>query len=223
MQLRALKDLGDQATGKVVGTAAAVATDPVGTARGLASNGAKTALRLPVRAGLAATGPALNAVSHAVALAGSAVRTGRQVRDRLVPGRGGSGWSGPADSHVAATPVAKPPARTTPPGPKPSASASDVPEAAALVGAPGAADEAVARAERAVATTAPAGSSLDHEDLPLDDYDHLTLPALRARLARLDLTSLVQLRDYEKAHANRLPVVTMLENRIAKVTDSNGK
>jgi hypothetical protein len=127
------------------------------------------------------------------------------------------------DNPVVETPVARPPARTTPPSPKPSAGASNVPEAAVLVGAPGAADEAVARAERAVAATAPAGSSLDHEDLPLDDYDHLTLPALRARLARLDLTALIQLRDYEKAHANRLPVVTMLENRIAKVTDSNGK
>ena len=63
---------------------------------------------------------------------------------------------------------------------------------------------------------------LAHDDLPVVDYDHLTLPALRARLVRLDLTSLIQLRDYEKAHANRLPVVTMLDNRIAKVTGSNG-
>jgi hypothetical protein len=89
---------------------------------------------------------------------------------------------------------------------------------ATLAGAPGTADEAVARAERAVGGAAPSGASLDHGDLPLEDYDHLTLPALRARLARIDLTGLVQLRDYEKAHANRLPVVTMLENRIAKVT-----
>jgi hypothetical protein len=62
------------------------------------------------------------------------------------------------------------------------------------------------------------GATLAHAELPLEDYDHLTLGSLRARLAKLDLTALVQLRDYERVHANRLQVLTMLENRIAKVT-----
>ena len=223
LQKQNLKDLRDQATGKAVSTAAAVATDPVGTARGLAATGAKTALRLPVRAGVAATGPAMGAVSRALALAGSALRTGRQVRDRFVPGRGDAGWSGPAEIPVAEPPVDAATSFSRPtPAPARAEPQPEIPQAAALVGAPGTADEAVARAERAVAASAPSGSVLGHEDLPLADYDHLTLPALRARLARLDLTSLVQLRDYEKAHADRLPVVTMLENRIAKVTASNG-
>src|SRR4051794_26348522 len=217
-----LKDLRDQATGKVVSTAAAAVTDPVGTAKGLAAGGAKTALRLPVRAGVAATGPAMGAVSRALAMVGSAMRTGRIVRDRVIPGRGDTGWSGPAD-----IPVAEPPAKaaTTIPRPEPTPAPEperEVPEAAVLVGAPGAQDEAVTRAERAVGATASAGAVLAHDDLPVADYDHLTLPALRARLVRLDLTSLIQLRDYEKAHANRLPVVTMLDNRIAKMTGSNG-
>lgn len=56
-----------------------------------------------------------------------------------------------------------------------------------------------------------------HEDLPLEDYDHLTLGSLRGRLRSLDVDQLVRLRSYEKAHANRLPVVTMLDNRIAKL------
>ncbi|MBC7374308.1 MAG: hypothetical protein H7323_09995 [Frankiales bacterium] len=64
------------------------------------------------------------------------------------------------------------------------------------------------------------GIVLDHDELPLPDYDHLTLGALRGRMRSLDLPQLVALRDYEKAKANRLPVVTMLDNRIAKlVTD----
>jgi hypothetical protein len=58
---------------------------------------------------------------------------------------------------------------------------------------------------------------LDHDDLPLADYDHMTLGSLRGRLRSLDLAQLVQVRDYEKAHADRLPVVTMLDNRIAKL------
>jgi hypothetical protein len=61
------------------------------------------------------------------------------------------------------------------------------------------------------------GAVLAHDQLPLEDYDHLTLGSLRARLAKLDPVALNQLRDYERTHANRLPVLTVLENRIAKV------
>ncbi|MDX6199393.1 MAG: hypothetical protein QOJ79_2544 [Actinomycetota bacterium] len=56
-------------------------------------------------------------------------------------------------------------------------------------------------------------------DLPLPDYDHMTLGALRGRLRSLDMQQLVQLRDYEKSKAHRLPVVTMLDNRIAKLAN----
>ena len=61
----------------------------------------------------------------------------------------------------------------------------------------------------------------DHDELPLPDYDHMTLGSLRGRLRSLDMQQLVQLRDYEKSKADRLPVVTMLDNRIAKL--SNGE
>lgn len=59
------------------------------------------------------------------------------------------------------------------------------------------------------------GALLEHEDLPLDDFDHLTLPQLRGRIRRLDEVALAQVRDYERAHGDRLPVLTLLENRIA--------
>ena len=61
----------------------------------------------------------------------------------------------------------------------------------------------------------------DHSELPLADYDHMTLGALRGRLRSLDMQQLVQLRGYEKSKADRLPVITMLDNRIAKL--SNGE
>ncbi|HWL35459.1 MAG TPA: hypothetical protein VNQ77_04635 [Frankiaceae bacterium] len=61
------------------------------------------------------------------------------------------------------------------------------------------------------------GATLSHDELPLADYDHLTLGSLRARLPKLDAVALVQLLDYERSHAHRLPVLTMLENRIAKI------
>lgn len=58
------------------------------------------------------------------------------------------------------------------------------------------------------------GADLAHADLPLADFDHLTVPQLRGRLRTLELPQLVQLRDYEQAHAHRLPVLTLLDNRI---------
>lgn len=61
------------------------------------------------------------------------------------------------------------------------------------------------------------GAALSHDELPLADYDHMTLGGLRGRLRVLDLTSLQQLLDYERAHADRLSITTMLSNRIAKV------
>ncbi|MDT7539513.1 MAG: hypothetical protein QOI82_3098 [Actinomycetota bacterium] len=58
----------------------------------------------------------------------------------------------------------------------------------------------------------------DEYELPLPDYDGMTLGALRGRLRSLDMQQLVLLRDYEKSKAHRLPVITMLDNRIAKLS-----
>lgn len=61
-----------------------------------------------------------------------------------------------------------------------------------------------------------------HDALPLADYDHMTLGSLRGRLRTLSVDQLVLVRAYEKAHADRLPVVTMLDNRIAKLASDAG-
>ena len=57
----------------------------------------------------------------------------------------------------------------------------------------------------------------EHDQLPLPDYDHLPVQGLISRIRTLDATGLQTLLDYEKAHADRLAVVTMLENRIANL------
>jgi hypothetical protein len=67
---------------------------------------------------------------------------------------------------------------------------------------------------------AQAGGLKSAADLPLEDFDHMTAPQLRGRLRRLDKVQLVQLLDYERAHAHRVPIVVMLENRIAKLLDA---
>ncbi|HEX4017113.1 MAG TPA: hypothetical protein VHX15_10285 [Frankiaceae bacterium] len=64
---------------------------------------------------------------------------------------------------------------------------------------------------------AEAGGLKRSADLPLKDFDGMTGPQLRGRLRTLDQVQLVQLLDYERAHANRVPIVLMLENRITKL------
>jgi hypothetical protein len=58
------------------------------------------------------------------------------------------------------------------------------------------------------------------QDLPITDFDNVSIGSLRARLRSLSVEDLVTLREWEKAHAHRLPVLTLLDNRIAKVSAS---
>ena len=57
-----------------------------------------------------------------------------------------------------------------------------------------------------------------HSEAPLDGFDQMTIGSLRGRLGSLSLTALETLRDYERSHTGRPQVLTMLDNRIAKVT-----
>jgi hypothetical protein len=54
-------------------------------------------------------------------------------------------------------------------------------------------------------------------ELPVPNYDELSLPSLRARLRNLDPAQLRVLADYERAHAARPDVITMFERRITKL------
>lgn len=81
--------------------------------------------------------------------------------------------------------------------------------------------EVIAQVEQVAEELAPEPIT-EHRDLPLPDYDHLTLGSLRGRLRSLDVAQLVALRNYEKAKGDRLPVVTMLDNRIAKLSSAPG-
>ncbi|MDQ1727192.1 MAG: hypothetical protein QOK14_1237 [Frankiaceae bacterium] len=56
-----------------------------------------------------------------------------------------------------------------------------------------------------------------HSAPPLEGFDEMTIGSLRGRLGSLDLGDLEALRDYERDHSARPQVLTMLENRIAKV------
>ena len=57
----------------------------------------------------------------------------------------------------------------------------------------------------------------DRDRLPIADFDSISLGSLRARLRSLSLQELATLRGWEKTHGRRAPVLTLLDNRIARV------
>ena len=108
----------------------------------------------------------------------------------------------------AGTPIPAAPAKPKPaPAPKP-----DNP-AAREVGAPGAVTEQVEHIADKLDIEAPD----NRDELPIPDFDNISIGSLRARLRSLSVEQLVTLREWEQAHAHRLNVITTLDNRIAKL------
>lgn len=58
-----------------------------------------------------------------------------------------------------------------------------------------------------------------HDSLPLPDYDHLPLEAVRQRIRALSSDELQQVLAYEKAHAGRLLVIQTMEARLQELAD----
>jgi hypothetical protein len=105
--------------------------------------------------------------------------------------------------------AAKPRAAAKPAAAKPAPAAPAAPAAAA-----------------AAETTAPGGhvrlvqpDEAPAAQLPLANYDELTVPSLRARLRNLSADQLGQLIAYEKSHADRADVITMFERRVTKLAE----
>jgi len=93
-------------------------------------------------------------------------------------------------------------------------------EPEAVVAETTAAAEASAAAKAAPAPEAPPEAA---GELPLANYDELTVASLRARLRNLSNDDLVQLKEYEAAHQNRPEVIKMFQNRLIKMTSSMPK
>jgi hypothetical protein len=90
----------------------------------------------------------------------------------------------------------------------------EVPAAAREAGAPGAVTAEVEEVTAQLHVEEPES----RDELPIPDFDNVSLGSLRGRLRSLSLEQLVVLREWEQAHAHRLPVVTHHDNRIAKVS-----
>src|SRR4051812_22858022 len=118
-----------------------------------------------------------------------------------------------ATAKPAATPNATPKAAA-----KPATKAAPKPDnrAAREVGAPGAVTEQVEKITEKLDVAAPD----TRDELPIPDFDNISIGSLRARLRPLTVEQLVTLREWEQAHAHRLNVITTLDNRIAKLADT---
>ncbi len=79
--------------------------------------------------------------------------------------------------------------------------------------------ETSAPAASAPAAAAPASGAAPAAELPIANYDELSIASLRARLRNLSAGQLSQLIDYEKGHAGRADVISMFERRIAKLAE----
>jgi hypothetical protein len=148
---------------------------------------------------------------------GSLLSVSDKIRNK--PATAEAPATAPAAAHETAAPAtaAAPAAATAP-------ETTAVPDVAPAAAAP---EEVVAPETTAVpdvvaapeTTAVPdvAAASEVAAELPLANYDSLTIASLRARLRNLSADQLAQLIDYEKAHANRAEVITMFERRITKL------
>ena len=89
-------------------------------------------------------------------------------------------------------------------------------EAAREVGAPGAVTHEVEQIVEHLDVEA----ADTRDELPIPDFDNISIGSLRARLRSLSVEQLVVLREWETEHAHRLNVLTTLDNRIAKLAET---
>ncbi|GHD30471.1 hypothetical protein GCM10007147_32300 [Nocardiopsis kunsanensis] len=100
----------------------------------------------------------------------------------------------------------------------PAPATDDVPEkAAAIAEELGANDNHTEVASDEVLERVRKGAAPSAEELAVPTYDELTLPSIRARLRKLTVDQVRDLRSYEVAHQSRPEFVKMYDNRIAKL------
>ncbi|MFI5955778.1 hypothetical protein [Cryptosporangium sp. NPDC051539] len=146
-------------------------------------------------------------------LAGAAGKPVVQTLGRLSPGAAEALFSLLPGRRPAPEPV-KPP--VTPP--------VRPPHTATVPTVGGAPTPAAAHAEAAslLAEVAPGTAATASDDLPVKNWDGLTIAAIRQRTRSLDDRAILTLLAYERAHAARPAVVLNLENRLAKLHRPNG-
>jgi len=118
-------------------------------------------------------------------------------------------------NRAADTDNAPPAATPEPAATAPTVSTASVKPAATPAAAAPAAAASAAGAASSTAAASPAVPAAG--DLPVPNYDELSVPSLRARMRSLDPAQLQVLIGYESTHAGRTAVLAMFERRLAKV------
>ena len=202
-------------TGQVLDSAADTVEDVAGTVADRATDSAAQVAGATADVASRAAGTAAQAADSAAQAGGTAADTVGQAAGAAADAVADTAQAA-ADTAADAVPEdEKPKGVPTPRATGPDSTRIDT-----------AASPSVRQAVQEAVQEASAGKkgALSHDELPLPDYDHMTLGSLRGRLRSLSVEQLVQVRTYEKAHADRLPVVTMLDNRIAKLaTDASAQ
>lgn len=62
-----------------------------------------------------------------------------------------------------------------------------------------------------------------HDQLPLPDYDHLPQGSIEPRVSTLDADGVAAVLAYERAHANRVQVVQILERRLEALREGSAQ
>lgn len=125
----------------------------------------------------------------------------------------------PAPRTAPASKTTAPAKSTAAPKTTPARKTTATPKSAAAPKTAVAAKTSPAAKTTPAAKTVPAAKATPAtEEPPLPGYDDLSLASLRARLRGLDAPAITAMLAYEKAHARREPVITMLERRLAKIT-----
>lgn len=191
---------------------------------GLASNAITLLTREATRMPMLALSLGLQAWEQTRGIRKVAVRRGNEVLQIAAHTPLGRFLPQPAVEHdiaIEAERIATEARQAPPPAPTPIRSVPATPEppaAAVEVGAPGAVTDTVEKVTEQLHIDEPTS----RDDLPIPDFDNVSLASLRARLRSLSVEQLATLREWERAHANRLPVVTLLDNRIAKLSSDGG-
>jgi outer membrane biosynthesis protein TonB len=162
-------------------------------------------------------GPAGPSPSWPATATKTAPATKAATTTKTAPAAKATATTKPAPAAKATTKPAPATKATTRPAPATKATTRPAPATKATT-RPAPATKPATRAKPAPAAKAAPPAKPVPAAPPLPGYDDLSLPSLRARLRTLDATGIKAMLDYEKAHARRDEVISMLERRLAKIT-----
>ncbi|WP_017610761.1 hypothetical protein [Nocardiopsis xinjiangensis] len=156
--------------------------------------------------------------------AAPAEQAGEEAAEPAKPESAGpesAGTEPEAPVEKAATPAPEAPAEQAEekePAQTPTPATEDVPEkAAAIAQELGTNEHHTEVASDDVLERVRKGAAPSADELAVPTYDELTLPSIRARLRKLTIDQVRDLRAYEVAHQARPEFIKMYDNRIAKL------